>query len=272
MLGQVVVDGQRVLALVEEVLGHRRARVWREELDRRGLVGGSGHDDRVLERPGFLELARHVDDHGHALADRDVDADQVAVLVVDDRVDADRRLAGLAVADDQLALATTDVGHRVDGLDAGHHRLLDRLTGDHARGLELGRPGGLRVDVALAVQRLAQRVDDPPQQRIADRHLEKAPGALDLVALLDLVPLAEEHRADVVRLEVQRQPSDVVGKLEQLAGHDVVEPVDARDAVGHGEHRAHLGEVGPAVLEPLDAVLEDAGDLVWLDLHWERSP
>ena len=35
-----------------------------------------------------------------------------------------------------------------------------------------------------------------------------------------------------------------------------------------GQHGADLGQVGAAVVEPLDAALEDAGDLVWLDLHW----
>jgi len=58
-----------------------------------------------------------------------------------------------------------------------------------------------------------------------------------------------------------------VRQLEQLHGHDVVKAVDARDAVRHGQHRADLGEVGAAVLEALDATLEDAGDLIWLDLH-----
>ena len=39
----------------------------------------------------------------------------------------DRGLAGLAVADDQLALAAADRDHRVDGLEAGLHRhSLDR--------------------------------------------------------------------------------------------------------------------------------------------------
>jgi hypothetical protein len=58
-----------------------------------------------------------------------------------------------------------------------------------------------------------------------------------------------------------------VGQLEQLHRLAVVEPVHARDAVGHGQHGAHLGQVGAAVLETLDAVLEDARDLIWLDLH-----
>src|ERR1700754_2698248 len=71
---------------------------------------------RVLARPATA-------DGGHALPDRDVDRDDARVLVVDDRVERDRRLAGLAVADDQLALAAADRDHRVDRLEAGLHRL-----------------------------------------------------------------------------------------------------------------------------------------------------
>src|SRR5574337_996665 len=57
----------------------------------------------------------------------------VLTLLVDDRVDRHRGLAGLAVADDQLALAAADRHHRVDGLQAGLHRLRHRLPCDHAR-------------------------------------------------------------------------------------------------------------------------------------------
>ena len=44
----------------------------------------------------------HSLDRGRALADGDIDADHVGALLVDDRVDRDRRLAGRAVADDEL--------------------------------------------------------------------------------------------------------------------------------------------------------------------------
>src|SRR3712207_9011002 len=50
----------------------------------------------------YTTLFRSADHGRHALADRHVDRDEVGALVVDDRVDRDRRLAGLAVADDQL--------------------------------------------------------------------------------------------------------------------------------------------------------------------------
>ena len=64
---------------------------------------------------GFDDLG----DGGLLLADGDVDADaRLCRLLVDDGVDGDGGLAGLAVADDQLALAAADGDHGVDGLDA----------------------------------------------------------------------------------------------------------------------------------------------------------
>jgi hypothetical protein len=45
---------------------------------------------------------------GCTLADRDIDADQVRVLLIDDRIDTDGRLAGGAVANDQFALSAAD--------------------------------------------------------------------------------------------------------------------------------------------------------------------
>ena len=74
----------------------------------------------------------------------------------------------------------------------------DRLALDDARRLELGRAGLGGVDVALVVERAAERVDHAAEQLLADRDLEQLAGALDGVALDDLVPLAEQHGADVV--------------------------------------------------------------------------
>ena len=123
------------------------------------------------------------------------------------------------------------------------------------------------LDVALAVERVAERVDDAAEQRLADRDLEQLAGALDRVALDDLLPVAEEHGADVVGLEVQREAGDAVRELEHLERHAVLEAVDARDAVGDRQDGADLGQLGLAGVEALDAALEDGGDLVGLDLH-----
>ena len=106
-----------------------------------------------------------------------------------------------------------------------------------------------------------------PEQLLADQDLEQAPGALHGVALHDLLPLAEQHRADVVLLQVQRQAGDAVRQLEHLEGHAVLEAVDAGDAVRDLEHGADLGELGLARLQPLDAFPKDVADLVWTNLH-----
>ena len=197
-----------------------------------------------FERVGLLEHGRQLRHGRLALPDRDVDADQVTVLVVDDRVDRDRRLAGLAVADDQLALAAADRDHRVDRLQSGEHRLFHRLALDDSGRLVLDRTRRRRPDLALAVERVAERIDDPPEHLLTDGNLQQALGALHGVALDDLLPLAEHHGADVVGLEVERQPGDVVGEFEHLERHAVLEAVDAADAVGDRQHGPDLGEVG----------------------------
>ena len=179
--------------------------------------------------------------------------------LVDDRVDRDRGLAGAAVADDQLALAAAD-RHRVDRLDAGLERLLHRLALDHARRLELERARLGRLDRPLAVERVAERVDDAAEQRLADGDARDLAGAADRLALLDVLPLAEERDADVVLLEVEGDADDAVLELEHLERDAVLEPVDAGDAVADLEDGADLGEVGLDVVL-LDPLLQDRGDL-----------
>ena len=149
---------------------------------------GRGHDGGVLQRAGLLEGAAHGGDGRALLADGDVDAAHLlgrvaglpVRLLVDDRVDRDRGLAGRAVTDDQLALAAADRGHRVDGLDAGRQRLVHRLALHHAGGLELQGAAALDAgDLAEAVDRVAERVDDAAEVAVADRDREDLAGPLD---------------------------------------------------------------------------------------------
>ena len=103
----------------------------------------------------------------------------------------------------------------------GLHRLRHRLAPDDAGRDLLDDVGFLRVDRALAVDRLAERVDDAADQLGADRHFENAARALDGVAFGDVLVLAEHHRADRIALEVQREAERVARKLEHLALHRV---------------------------------------------------
>src|SRR5262245_42687206 len=104
-------------ARVAEVLAHRAAAVRGDVLHRRRVGGRGDYGRRVVHRDVAGEL---VDDLGYRrplLADRDVEALHVTTVLVDDRVDGDGGLAGLTVADDQLALTTANRNHGVDRLD-----------------------------------------------------------------------------------------------------------------------------------------------------------
>ena len=148
---------------------------------------------------------------------------------------------------------------------------VDRLALHHARRLELGRARLGGVDLALAVQRVAQRVDDPPEQLLADGDLEQpcpvrltvSPSTICSHSPNSTAPTLSDSRFSA-------RAGDVVRQLEHLERHAVLQPVQARDAVGHRQHGADLGQLGPAGVESLDAALEDAGDLIWIDLHLSR--
>ncbi len=270
---QVVVDHEGVLAVLHPVLPDRATGVGGEVLERAGRRRGRVDHHRVLHGVVVLECRHHLGHRRSLLADGDVDALHVLAALVDDRVDTDGGLAGLAVTDDQLALAATDRDHAVDGLDAGLERLVDRLTVDHTRRLHFEPTGGVALDRALAVERDAERVDDPTQQPVAHGDREDAPGRLDGVALLDVGGIAEDGGADGAFVEVQRQPQQAAGKFEQLVHRHAGETLDPGDAVADLDGvpdllRAQLG------LEIREVLLEDRRDLAGVDLdvsHWLPS-
>src|SRR5690606_31147817 len=131
--------------------------------------------DAALEGP---VLAQAGDDAGHrgvALADGAVDADDAAVALPQQGVHGDRGLAGLAVAENELALSPADRDRRVDGLDARLERHRNRRAGDDARRGALDRKPARRSYRALLVDGTAGAVEHPAEQLVAHSDIENAP-------------------------------------------------------------------------------------------------
>src|SRR5262249_36959851 len=161
LLREVVVHAERGLPfLVHEVLGDGTARVWGDVLQRRRFGSGGDDNNGVIHRARFAQLL-HYRSHGRALlADGDVDAGDALTPLVGDRVDRDGRLAGAAVADNQLTLSPADGDHRIDRLDTRLERLFHRLPHNDAGGNHLDWPERAGLDLPPAIHWSAERVDD----------------------------------------------------------------------------------------------------------------
>src|SRR5262249_31673633 len=151
--------------------------------------------DRVVHSAVVGENLHHLGNRRPLLPDRTIDADQVIALVVDDGIDGNSGLAGLAVADDQLTLAAADRNHAVDGLQSGSHRLADRLPVNHSRRDAFEGDKLVGRNRPFAIDRLTERVDHAANHRIADGYAHDAAGALDLVTFLDFGVFAKQHDA-----------------------------------------------------------------------------
>src|SRR5712671_3606482 len=278
LLRQVVIDDDRVHAVVAEVFAHGAAGERRDVLHRRRIGSGGGNHDRIFQRALLFQHLDELRNGRTLLADRDVDAIQLDLLVaggverllVQDGVERDRGLAGLAIADDQLALTAPDRDQRIDRLQPGRHRLVHRLARNDAGRLDVDAGALLGLDRALAVDRVAERVDHAAEQALADRHVDDRAGALDGLAFLDLAVGTEDHDADIVGLQVERHAAGAVLELDHLAGLDIVEAVDAGNAVADGQHLSDFGNLG-LLAEILDLVFQDRGNFRGADVHQPAS-
>jgi hypothetical protein len=143
-----------------------------------------------------------------------------------------------------VSRATAVLRHGVDGLDAGLEGGVDRLPAGHPGRHPLDRPGQRRQNRPLAVARVAERVDDPADHAVADRHPKQVARRTHLFPLGNLQVLAEDDDADGVLFEVEGDAADLaVGELDHFAGHDAAQAVDAGDAIADLEHPADLVDV-----------------------------
>jgi hypothetical protein len=114
MFGEVVVDDQRVVARAHPALGERTPGEWREVLQAGERASLGDHDGGMRHGAMRFEQGDRLRRFGAALADQHQHAANALVLLVDDRVQRQRALAGALVSNQQLALAAADRQQCVD--------------------------------------------------------------------------------------------------------------------------------------------------------------
>ena len=146
--------------------------------------------------PFSRKAGDHLGHAGGALADGAIDAQHILTALVEYGVERDRGLAGLPVAEDQLALAAADRDERVDDLDAGLQGHGDRRAVHDVGGGAFDRQARAGKHRAIAIQGPSHRIDDASDQAVAHRHIHHMPSAFDFVAGVQLPVVAQQNGAD----------------------------------------------------------------------------
>ena len=276
LLGQIIINDQGVFAIVTEPFANCAACKRRKILQRCRLGGGRRDDDRIFKGAALCEGFNNLRNGGTLLADGDIDAKQllaivfgriIDLLLVQDRIDTDRGLAGLAVTNNKFTLATANRDHPVNRLNTGHHRLMHRLTRQNARRFHVNTfTSGDIGQRALPVNRLTKRVNHAAKQALANRRGHNLGETLNIVALFNAAVIAKDNDTDIVGFEVQRHAFDAAIKFDHFTSFDIVETVNAGDPVSDGENLTDIGDLRLCA-EILDLGLQDVGNFRSSDIH-----
>src|SRR6266481_3857917 len=240
VLGKIVVDHQGMSSAVTEILTDGACRVRRQIKHRRRLGGRGRHHDGVIHRAVIFERLDHLRHGRTLLSDCAVDTNQVIALVVDDGIERHGGLARLAVADDQLALAAANRNHGVDRLQTSRHRLAHRLAVNHARRNTLDLNVLAGGDGALVINGLAKSVHHAANHGFTCGYRDDAARTLNLAAFLNLGIVAQDHGANLIFFQVHGDARNAVTKIEQLAGHDLVETINTGDSIAQRDNGANF--------------------------------
>ncbi|MPM92653.1 hypothetical protein SDC9_139788 [bioreactor metagenome] len=194
------------------------------------------------------------------LANGHVNTKHPFAALVDDGVRRNGRFTGLAVADDEFALAAPNGDHAVDRLDAGLQRYSNRLALDDAGRRPLDGAHFSRIHLAFAVDRLAQRIDNAPKETLAHRHRNHVAGPAHGIPLADALVRTKHYDRNRVFFEVQCHTVGTALKFDQFVCHTVCKAKRAGDPIAHQHDRTGLA-LFDAVFVIFDLAFYNFGDI-----------
>src|SRR5690606_4323135 len=209
LLGQVIVYDQGRTACITEKLTNSRTGHRRIELKRSRVCCRSRYDNCVSHGSTLFQCAHNICYGRVLLTYRDIYTEYrltgiIKFLLVDDRIDTNRSLTRLTVADDQLTLTTADRNHRIDSLDTCLQRLSDGLTKDYPRSFAFDRHFvSFPYDWAFTVDRLSQRIHDTAQHTFTYLKGSNTVGTFNGITFFDFVRRSQKNDTAIVFFQVQ---------------------------------------------------------------------
>ena len=251
LLGEIVVDDKSVHTVITEVLTNSAARVRGQELEGSGIGGGSGNNDGVLKGLTLTEETHDVGDGRSLLTNGDVDAEEglgkitglMSSLLVKDGINSNGGFASLSITNDQFTLSTTDGDEGVDGLETSLHGLVDGLSGDNTGSLKLDSLSLVGEDGALAVNGVAESVDNTTEHTVADGNIDDGTSSLDNITFLNFSIVTKHDNTNVVSLEVKGHTLDARVEFDHLTSLDLGETEDSSDTITNGDDSSEFLQV-----------------------------
>ncbi len=113
---------------------------------------------------------------------------------------------------------------------------------------------------------MSQGIDHTADQGISQGNLDDPFGSLNQVSLLDEVILSEEGYSDVILLQVENHPKNVMGKFQEFSCHGLFQAMNPGNPITDGQYHPRLTDIDlPFVAS--DLFFDDATDFFSLDLH-----
>jgi hypothetical protein len=180
LLGEIVEDDDSVLAVVTEPLTHGATSERSDVLKRSSLGSGGGNNDGVLHGVVLLKSLDELGNGGSLLTDSDVDTVELLGLVVSvvpsllvkHGVKSDSSLSGLTVTNDQLTLTTSNWNHGIDRLETSLHWLVDGVTRQDTRSLQLSTALLSGLDWSLAINWVSESINDTAEHLNSDWNID----------------------------------------------------------------------------------------------------
>ena len=203
--------------------------------------------------------------HGRTLlADGDINAVKFRAFVitlidgflVQNRVNGDGGFTGLAVTNDELALTATDRDERIHRLQTRLHRFVHGFARNNARCLNVHFFVRFGFDRPLAVQRIAERVNNATQKPLADRHAHNITGPFNRIAFANITVGTENHDTDIVFFQIERHAANAAGKLHHFTRLHIVEAVNPGNAVTDRQNLADFRHFG-SLVETFDLLFQN---------------
>jgi len=175
MFGQVIVNDQRILSLFHKIFTDCTSGIRGDILHRSVVIGAGDNNNRMLHRIRFFEFCDYLSYRRFLLTNCHINTKNILIPLIDNRIDCDGCFSGLTIPDNQFSLTPANGNHRINRFDTGLQRRIHIGSLMNSRRNPFNRTISVESNRTFSVNRLAKRINNPPQQPFPDRNRSDTP-------------------------------------------------------------------------------------------------